>query len=515
MAGILHSLFAWYLKRRKQQIDHFKSHPITTQQKVFEQLLEHGAKTRFGQEHAFDHITSRSEFARRVPMQDYNSLKPYIERTIAGEENELWPGRIKWFAKSSGTTQDKSKFIPMPPEALEDCHFRAGKDMYALYFEAYPENKLLEGKSLVLGGSHEVSELNQHSRQGDLSAVLMSNLPFWAQLMRTPKLSTALLDDWEEKMYRMAETTRKENVTSLLGVPTWTVVLIREVLRRSGKDSIHEVWPDLELYVHGGVSFQPYRALFRELIPSDGMHYLETYNASEGFFGIQDDLTTRDMLLMLDYGIYYEFVPMDALQDEQPEALPLEAVEVDTPYAMLISNKNGLWRYLLGDLVRFTSLDPYKIQVAGRTRHFINAFGEEVIVENAEEALAAACRATGAEVHDFTAAPVFFSQEGNGAHEWIVEFARYPSSLEAFTQALDRKLQAINSDYEAKRAKGIALRSPIVRSVEPDTFYKWMKSRGKLGGQNKVPRLYNDRTFVDSVWAFATKLGDTLEQVNR
>ena len=515
MTGLLHSIFAWFMQRRKQQIDHFKRYPHQTQQRVLHELLEKGKKTQYGSQYQFDRIENAVDFRKYVPINDYETLKPYIERTIQGEEDVLWPGKIRWFAKSSGTTQDRSKFIPMPQEALEDCHFKGGKDMYALYFSLFPENGLLQGKSLVLGGSHEVSPLNDHSRQGDLSAVLMSNLPFWAELLRTPELSVALMEDWEVKMRRMAEETARENVTSLLGVPTWTVVLIREILRQTGATSITDVWPNLELYVHGGVSFAPYRALFQELIPSPRMSYLETYNASEGFFGIQDSLESFDMLLMLDYGIYYEFIPQSEIHTENPRVLGLDEVDTDTPYALVISNKNGLWRYMIGDLVRFTSLDPYKIQVAGRTKHFINAFGEEVIVDNAERALAAACQATGAEVNDFTAGPVFFSEDGgNGAHEWVIEFTRIPDDLTRFTEVLDQHLQKVNSDYAAKRHKNIALRAPRLNVVAENTFYGWMKQRNKLGGQNKVPRLYNGRKFLDSVREYAQQNHFIVEQIN-
>jgi len=465
-------------------------------------LLHTASNTEFGKHFGFRHITNYKEFSEKIPIQDYNSLKPYIERTMAGEQNVLWPTPITWFAKSSGTTDDKSKFIPVSKEALMDCHYKAGKDMYAIYYNLYPNANLVDGKSLVLGGSHQINKLSDNSYFGDLSAVLMQNLPIWAEAKRVPVLSIALMDNWEEKIERMAEATLKHKITNILGVPTWTVILFRRLLDMTGKNNISEIWPTLELYVHGGVSFAPYKELFKELIPNDNMHYMETYNASEGFFAIQDSSMSDDLLLMLDYGIFYEFIPAEDLNKENAKAVTLEDVVLDKNYAVIISTNSGLWRYNLGDTVRFTSRDPFRLKVSGRIKHFINAFGEELIIENAEKALSIACQYTNCIVRDFTAAPIYFSKDGNGAHEWLIEFEKDPEDFQVFINHLDDTLKQLNSDYEAKRFKDIALRRPIVRKLEKGTFYEWMKKRGKLGGQNKVPRLSNSREFVDDILLF-------------
>ena len=500
--GMLNNIFKWIILERTKQIEEFSLRPFLMQERLLVDLLSAGSNTEIGKLFCFKYIKNQKEFADKFPIQDYNSLKSYIERTMAGEQNILWPTPISWFAKSSGTTDDKSKFIPVSKESLMDCHYKAGKDMYAIYYNLYPHANLVDGKSLVLGGSHTINKINENSFSGDLSAILMQNLPLWAEAKRTPVLSIALMDNWEEKIVRIAEATLKQKITNILGVPTWTVILFRKLLELTGKKNISEIWPMLELYVHGGVSFAPYRDLFREFLPSDNMHYMETYNASEGFFAIQDSATSDDMLLMLDYGIYYEFIPSEDLDKDKPRAITLEEVELHKNYAVIITTNSGLWRYNIGDTIRFTSREPFRIKVSGRIKHFINAFGEELIIENAEKALSVACQTTNSIVRDFTAAPVYFSKDGNGAHEWLIEFEKDPEDFQAFVNQLDETLKQLNSDYEAKRFKDLALRKPIVRKLEKGAFYEWMKKRGKLGGQNKVPRLSNSREYVDDILMF-------------
>jgi len=418
---------------------------------------------------------------------------------MEGEQNLFWPSEIKWFAKSSGTTNDKSKFIPVSWESLEDCHFRGGKDILAIYSQNYPDNKLFTGKGLTLGGSHQINSFSNQSYYGDLSAIIIENLPFWADFIRTPGKDVALMDEWEEKLEEITKQTLRDNVTSLAGVPSWNLVLIKHVLDYTGKKNLLEVWPNLELFTHGGVSFTPYREQFMKLIPSDQMHYLEVYNASEGHFAVQDEPLKEDMLLMLDYGIFFEFIPAAEVGDPHPPALTVGEVVPGENYAIVISTNSGLWRYLIGDTVVFTSTFPHKIKISGRTKHFINAFGEEVIIENAEKALAISCAKTNAVISEYTAAPIYMGDEGKGSHEWLIEFEKAPSDLDYFTTMLDNALCSINSDYEAKRYKSITLVMPTVRNLPRGTFYKWLSAKGKLGGQNKVPRLSNNRKIVDEV----------------
>jgi hypothetical protein len=500
--GVLNNIFKWIILERIKEIDEFSRSPHSKQERLLEYLVQNSVNTEWGKYYDYKRIRNYKEFAEKVPLQDYNSLKPYIERMMTGEQNIVWPTDINWFAKSSGTTDDKSKFIPVSKESMMDCHYKAGKDMYAMYYNQYPNANLVDGKSLVLGGSHQVNKLNEDSYFGDLSAVLMQNLPTWAEAKRTPVLSIALMDNWEEKIEKMAKAILKQKVTNVLGIPTWTTILFRRILEMTGKSNISEIWPMLELYVHGGVSFDPYRNLFKELLPSDNMHYMETYNASEGFFAIQDSAFANDMLLMLDYGIFYEFIPVDGSGQNENKPIPLEDVELNKNYALVISTNSGLWRYKIGDTIRFTSKDPYRIKISGRTKHYINAFGEELMIENAEKALAIACEHTNSIIADFTAAPVFFSRDGNGAHEWLIEFEKDPKDFQEFVHHLDETLKQLNSDYEAKRFKDMALQGPIVRKLLKGTFYEWMKKRGKLGGQNKVPRLSNSREFVDDILEF-------------
>jgi len=506
---LLNSILNWVNSKRLYSIDHFRQHPFEVQRDVLLKLLKQAAKTEYGNRFGFNSIKTIEEFQKRVPIVDYETLKPYIDRLRHGEEKLLWPTEIRWFAKSAGTTQSKSKFIPVSNEALKDCHFRGARDVIAIYMNLYPKNNLLRGKGFTLGGSHQVDSFNMKSYYGDLSAILIENQPWWAEFIRTPSQKVALIPDWEEKLEKLTQETLNENVTSLAGVPSWNMVMIKHLLSYTGKSNLLEIWPNLELFMHGGVSFVPYREQFQKVIPTPNMHYMETYNASEGFFAIQDDPTSDSMLLMLDYGIFYEFVPLHELSNPNPVALTVADVEVGKNYAMVISTNSGLWRYLIGDTVTFTSKAPHRIKITGRTRHFINVFGEEVIIDNAERALEKACKVTGALIAEYTAAPVFMGTDRKGCHEWLIEFEKQPGSIDEFARVLDSALCEANSDYEAKRAKNVTLDFPIVQAATPGTFFEWMRQRGKLGGQNKVPRLSNTREYIDELLAIHNRLAGT------
>jgi len=499
--GLINSILTWVMQKRIHQIELFIKYPHEVQEEIFKKLIQTARYTEFGKQFDFSSIQTYEQFRERVPIHTYEKTFPYIDRLMKGEQNILWPSEIKWFSKSSGTTNARSKFIPVSQESLDDCHFKGGKDLLSIYVNNYPETKLFDGKGLAVGGSHQINELDPSasSYYGDVSAVIMQNLPPWAQFIRTPSLETALMGNWEEKIEKLARETIKENVTNIAGVPTWTVLLIQRVTDIAMKKNILEVWPNLEVFFHGAVAFAPYRTLFQSIIPSDKMRYWETYNASEGFFGIQDQRGSEALLLMLDYGIFYEFIPMEELEKENPKAVPLHDVELDKNYAMVISTNSGLWRYNIGDTIKFTSKFPYRIKISGRTKHFMNAFGEEIIVENAETAIAKACEITGAVIDNFTAAPIYLKEGKKGRHEWIVEFKVPPTDPDQFARILDETLRSINSDYDAKRAHNLALDEPKVHSAGEGTFYNWMKRRGKLGGQNKVPRLANSREYVDEI----------------
>lgn len=485
---------------RYWRIKAWKNNPLDAQREVLQELVTSAQYTEFGRKYGFASLFNVKDFKAAVPVHEYNDLKPYIERIMQGEQDLLWNTPIYWFAKSSGTTSDKSKFIPISNESLEDCHFKASKDVLTMYYQYKPDSALLTGKGLLIGGSHSINPVNQEASYGDLSAVLFQNSPFWAHWLRTPDLSIALMDEWESKIEKIAEATITEEVTSVSGVPTWTIVLFKRILEITGKSTISEVWPSLELYMHGGVSFTPYRDQFRKLIGRD-INYLEMYNASEGFFAAQEQPGDEGMLLFTDHGIFYEFMPVSEYGKNDPQTIGLHQVETGRNYAVVISTNGGLWRYLVGDTIQFVSTAPYRIRVSGRLKHYINAFGEEVIVDNTDKAIAQACAATGALVNDYTAAPLYFSDSSNGAHEWLIEFERKPEDLEVFTAALDAALKDINSDYEAKRHKSIALRMPVVHALEKGSFNEWLRIRGKLGGQHKVPRLSNDRSFLEEILA--------------
>jgi hypothetical protein len=489
--------------KRINQIEYFMRHPADTQQNVLADLLIMASDTEWGSRYNYSSIKSAAEFRSAVPVQTYEKIIPTVERLRAGEKNLLWPGEIKWFAKSSGTTSAKSKFIPVSPEALEHCHYQAARDILAIYTLNNPSTGIFNGKALTLGGSHQINKFSNQSLYGDLSAILIENAPSWVELIRTPGKKIALLEDFEQKLDLITRKTVKENVTNFSGVPSWYLTLIKHILSYTGKNNLMDIWPNLEVFFHGGISFTPYRKIYNELISGVHMHYMETYNASEGFFGIQDDPSKTDMLLMLDYGIFYEFVPAEKASGDFPPSLTLDEVEKGVNYAIVISTNGGLWRYMIGDTIIFTSTDPYRFRISGRTKHFINAFGEEIIIDNAEKALDAACKSTGAIISEYTAGPVFMGASSKGTHEWIIEFEKEPSDINKFTEVLDETLKTINSDYEAKRFRDINLVMPIVRNVSGGTFNKWFKSKNKLGGQNKVPRLSNTREYIEELYLAA------------
>ena len=483
---------------RLWRIENWSNHPVAAQREVLQHLVTAAQYTEFGKKYHFSKLFTVKEFKKMVPIHEYDDIKPYILRMMNGEENVLWNTPVKWFAKSSGTTSDKSKFIPMSEESLHDNHFKGSKDVLSNYYKNFPSSDLLTGKGLVVGGSHQISKINEDIQYGDLSAVLMQNSPFWGQWLRTPELSVALLDEWENKIEKLAQITAEENVTSIAGVPTWTLILLKRILEIKGKSTIKEVWPNLELYINGGVSFVPYKEQFDRIIGGN-INYLEIYNASEGFIAAQQSPDDDGLLLFTEHGIFYEFMPVEEYGKEQPVTVGLKNITIGKNYALVISTTGGLWRYLIGDTVQFTSLNPYKLKVSGRLKHYMNAFGEEVIVDNSDKAIAIAAENTQSVVNDYTAAPVYFSDDSNGAHEWLIEFDLPPASMPTFITALDTALKNINSDYEAKRHKNIALRMPVVHALKEGIFTEWLRSKGKLGGQHKVPRLSNERTLLEEI----------------
>ncbi|MFH1160210.1 MAG: GH3 auxin-responsive promoter family protein [bacterium] len=498
---LLNTVISWLMKKRIHQIELFLKYPHEVQREWLKKLLYTARGTEWGLKYNFRTIGTPEQFRERLPVQDYEEVKPYIDRLKLGDQNILWPTEIKCYAKSSGTMNEKSKFIPVSEEALEECHFKGGKDLLSIYCNNHPSTNLFGGKAIGMGGTQQMVEVNNDSiyYQGDLSAILMQNLPLWVELLRTPNLSIALMDDWEVKIEKMAQATIAQNVTNISGVPSWTLLLFRRVLEIAGKENLLDIWPNFELFIHGGVSFSPYVDQFKKLLPSGKVNYLETYNASEGFFAIQDRQHSDELLLMLDYGIYYEFIPADNISSAEYKTLTLDEVEPDVNYALVITTNAGLWRYLVGDTVMFTSVNPYRIKITGRTRSFINAFGEELIVDNADKALSIACARCMATIAEYTAAPVYLKRDQRGAHEWLIEFETPPADLAFFTEILDNALKSLNSDYEAKRYHNMLLGEPIIRPMLAGTFYRWLKSKGKLGGQNKVPRLFNDRKYVDEI----------------
>ena len=483
---------------RYWRIEHWVKDPVAAQREVLQDLITHGQYTQIGRKYQFSSVFNIRKFKEVVPIQAYEDLKPYIDEVMEGEADVLWNTPIEWFAKSSGTTSDKSKFIPLSQESIEDNHFQASKDVLSIYYNAFPDSDLLTGKMLIIGGSHQVHPIKEDIQYGDLSAVLLQNAPIWSGLVRVPELSIALMDEWESKIEMLAQSTIQEPVTSIAGVPTWTLVLLKRILQITGKKTIKEVWPDFELYMHGGVSFTPYQAEFKKIIGGD-CNYLEIYNASEGFFAAQDRMNEEGMLLFLDHGIFYEFMPVESYGKENPITIGLDKVELGKNYAIVISTNGGLWRYLVGDTVQFVTLNPFRIKVSGRLKQYINAFGEELIADNSDKAISVTCASLNVVMKEYTAAPIFMSDKGAGAHEWLIEFENVPSDMHAFAVELDKNLQSVNSDYEAKRYKDIALGLPQITAVKKDCFYEWLKRKGKLGGQHKIPRLSNERKLLEEV----------------
>ena len=488
---------------RQKELERHDNEAEELQAGVLKYLLANGKNTAYGRQHGMGGMNGYEDFAAGVPLNTYEELKAGIDRMRHGEANVLWPGVVKWYAKSSGTTNDKSKFIPVSHDGLKNLHYKGGTDAVALYLRNNPKSRMFDGKGLILGGSHSPNYNVRNSIVGDLSAILIENINPLANLVRVPKKQTALLSDFEVKRDRIAHETLHKNITNLSGVPSWMLSVLTRVMELSGKQHLQEVWPNIEVFFHGGVAFTPYRKQYEQLITTPHMHYMETYNASEGFFGLQSDPTDPSMLLMLDYGVFYEFIPMDEFDNPHPTVVPLTGVQVGVNYAMVITTSCGLWRYIIGDTVKFTSTNPYKFVITGRTKSFINAFGEELIVDNAEQGLAYACQKTGAEVLEYSAAPVFMDGNAKCRHQWLIEFSRQPDNLQAFAQALDSKLQQLNSDYEAKRYKDITLQHLEVIQARAGLFNDWLKSRGKLGGQHKVPRLSNSRTTMEQLLRFA------------
>lgn len=495
---IVNSIASWFLKKRFHQIELFLKYPNEVQNELLLQLLDTAKDTEIGKKYDFASIKNYRMFAERIPIKNYDGWQDIIERAMKGETNLFWPTPIKWFAKSSGTTRAKSKFIPVSEDSLEDCHYAASKDLLCMYLNNNEESQLFTGKSLRLGGSKQLYKENG-TVFGDLSAILIDNMPFWAEFSSTPSNKVSLMSDWEHKMQAIVNETINENVTSLAGVPSWMLVLLNNVLETTGKQNLHDVWPNLEVYFHGGVSFTPYKDQYKKILPKKDFKYYEIYNASEGFFAIQDQNNSNELLLMLDYGIFYEFIPMDIYATDAEKAIPLSEVKLHQNYAVIITTNAGLWRYKIGDTVKFTSLNPYRIKVSGRTKHFINVFGEELIIENAEEALKKVCKKTKSEIVDYTAAPIFMEGKEKGAHEWLIEFKTPPKDIDYFNELLDNALKALNSDYEAKRYNNITLNKPKINIARKNLFYDWLKQNNKLGGQHKVPRLSNTRIYLDDL----------------
>lgn len=495
---IVNSIASWFLKKRFHQIELFLKYPIEVQEELLFQLLQKAKNTEVGREYDFASINNYKTFVERIPITTYEHSEAQIERARKGESNIFWPTPIKWFAKSSGTTNSKSKFIPVSEDSLENCHYAASKDLLCIYFHNNPESQLFVGKSLRLGGSKELYKENG-TVFGDLSAILIDNMPFWAEFSSTPSNEVSLMADWETKMQAIVDETIKEKVSSLAGVPSWMLVLLNNVIETTGKEHLFEIWPNLEVYFHGGVNFDPYIDQYKKLLPRDDFRYYEIYNASEGFFAIQDQNNSKELLLMLDYGIFYEFIPMDTYGTSNEKVIPLSEVELGKNYAIIITTNAGLWRYKVGDTVRFTSVNPYRIRVSGRTKHHINVFGEELIIENADTALRKTAQVTESEILNYTAGPIFMKDREKGAHEWIIEFKTPPKNIEMFSAILDDALQAVNSDYEAKRFNNTTLKAPKIHMARENLFYDWLKSKDKLGGQHKVPRLSNSRDLIEEL----------------
>lgn len=494
----VNTIATWLLKKRIHQIELFLKYPIDVQTELLNTLVLQNENTEYGKLYDFKSIKNYTTFAARIPLVTYEEIEPMIEKTRKGNQNTIWHEPVKWFAKSSGTTNAKSKFLPVSNEALENCHYKAGKDLLCMYLNNNENSELFSGKSLRLGGSKEIYEQN-NTFFGDLSAILIDNMPFWAEYSSTPSNKTSLMSNWEEKLIAIINETKIEDVTSLAGVPSWMLVLLNKTLENTNKTNLLEIWPNLEVYFHGGVSFLPYKEQYQKLIPSNNFKYYEIYNASEGFFAIQDQNYSDELLLMLDYGIFYEFIPMNTFGTSEQKVIPLEEVVLNQNYALVITTNSGLWRYVIGDTIKFTSINPFRIKVTGRTKHFINVFGEELMIENTDIALANTCKTTNSEIIDYTVAPIFMQGKEKGSHEWMIEFKKQPENLEEFANILDKNIQNVNSDYEAKRFNNMTLNRLTLHQAKTNLFYNWLKEKDKLGGQNKIPRLSNERNYLEEL----------------
>lgn len=501
MRDIFNKIIAKYLKLRHKKIDRFIEFPYETQENVLNYLVSTAKNTQWGKKYGYSQIKSYKDFNNMVPISTYDEIKPYIHKMMVGETNILWPDNVHLFSKSSGTTEDKSKFIPVTVENLKECHIKGGWDAVSILYKKNPESKLFASKNLIMGGSLQKFDKNPAITIGDISALMMDNMPTIGKPFHTPDFDIAMMSDWNKKIPLMAEIASKENVAIFGGVPSWLLVLFKEVLRQTGKKNLLEVWPNLEAYMHGGVNFGPYKKQFQELIPKDDFLYVNVYNSSEGYFAVQNDFESdsEDMLLLLDNQIFFEFMPFDQYGSDNPEVFSIKDVELGKNYVILISTNSGLWRYIVGDTVEFTSLAPFKIKITGRTKHFINVFGEEVMVSNTDKALSKIQDKHNVSILEYTVGPVFMDGKHKGGHQWLIEFEKPPKDLNQFQTDLDTALQNINSDYEAKRYNGLALQELQIVSVPSGTFYNWMKSKGKLGGQNKVPRLYNSRKYLEEL----------------
>lgn len=498
---MIKSIIHKYLDYKYKEVDHFIENPLETQEKILKYLIRSGSDTLIGKEYRFDQIKNKDDFREKVPIFHYEDLRPYLDKILIDkQQNVLWNKPINWFAMSSGTTQDKSKYIPVTRESLTQGHYKCGEQMLAIYVQSNPEAKFFLGKTLLLGGSQQINNIADGVFTGDISAILIKNLYFWAKYSRTPE-KIALIPDWETKLQVLTDYAIKQDIRAFMGVPSWLLILLKKIKEDTGRE-LTDLWPNLEVFFHGGVSFTPFLDQYQKIIPNPNMVYWETYNASEGFFGVQFSDKSKDLLLMLDSNIYYEFMPMSEWDKEIPETLTLDEVEVGKNYALLISTNGGLWRYVIGDTIEFTSIKPYLFKITGRTKSFINAFGEELIIDNAEKALAETCNITGAQIAEYTAAPIYFSDNSGGSHEWLIEFETKPSDMKFFTETLDEELKKVNSDYEAKRSYNLSLQMPIVRDLPKGTFYQWLKSINKVGGQNKIPRLSNNREYIDKLLNF-------------
>ncbi len=503
---VFNSMFSWYIRQRIPHIKRYTDYPLQVQHILFQELIKISTNTKWGKKYGYSDIRTAEDFSQAVPISQYKDIYPYISRMMHGESNVLWPGKVTWFSKSSGTTTGKSKFIPVTDASLKHCHLRGGHDVMAAWY-ANNNAHLFEGKNLIMGGCYAPFEPHPKTLIGDVSAIMINNMPGYVKFFHTPDVETALMDNFEEKIERMAKIASKEKVTTIAGVPTWVLVLFRRILEITGKEHMHEVWPNFQVYMHGGVHFEPYREQFLQLFPDKNVGYINIYNASEGFFAAQLENTALEgeMTLFVDNGVYYEFLPAEEWHKEQPKTIKLEEVELNKNYAIVISTNAGLWRYMPGDTVAFTSISPFKIKITGRVRHFINAFGEEVVIENTDKAIAKTCIQTASKITEYTVAPIFLSTKSKGGHEWLIEFEKAPDSLPKFAQLLDKNLQAINSDYEAKRYKNMALSLPLIHQLPAGTFHNWLRSKGRYGGQSKVPRLANERKYLEEILSFSNK----------